>query len=368
MNSLKIAGNINNTILEVSGDDFHDLKLGEFQVESDYDFPTGQPVIYYRWNGDQVSGFVEANDENTINLFRKEEGVLEGLDLEPFITTVVGGDFLPNTTKEIIINGLNFSPFTTVDISGDGNFVNTIYFDSPQQLRASVTVNGSEGLYNLIALNSELNSKESGYDRIVVKAKTSIDLRTTLVSNMGMVYTDGEGITIDQDSEKGISIDARTSSWNRGVLFTSYMWNRSEEITFEVIFTKGTDVNFMVGIASASINVNTLTSAYYKQEIGMFHNNNKLTAVYGGGNVNNWSQGIGKTIIFTNDKYYKLKLENSGGNQARCSILEVNPNDWDDEVELHSWVSKCPADDELLMPFVIPQAANGTYYITGFRY
>jgi len=368
MNSLKVDGNKNNTILEISGDDFHDLQPGQFQVESGYNFPTGQPTIYYRWNGDQLNGIVEANSEATINTFREEEGVLNGLDLEPYITTVIGGDFLPNSTKDIIINGDNFSPFTIVEINGEGNFINTVYFYGPHQLHVNVTVGSVEGLFNLVAKNSELTSQDSGYNKIAIKAKTTVDLRTTDIVNMGLDVTDGHGIVVKQDITKGLEFDANVSSWNRGVLFTSYMWNRSDDITFEVIFTKGTDVNFMLGLASASLNVDPISSAYYKQEIGIYHNNNKLVSVYGGGSEGNWSQNIGKTITFTNNNFYKLKLKNSGGKDGHCGIYEVDPIDWDDEVELHSWTSTCPANAELLVPFLIPQAANGTYYITGFRY
>jgi hypothetical protein len=124
----------------------------------------------------------------------------------------------------------------------------------------------------------------------------------------------------------------------------------------------------MVGIGSNSLNVTKISSAYYKQEIGMYHNNNKLSSMYGGGDVSNWSQGVGSTIMFTINKFYKLKFKNSGSKGALCSIWEVNVDDWDDETELHSWISTCPADDVILVPFILPQAANGTYYITGFRY
>ena len=365
MNSLKVDTNRNNTILEVSGDDF-DLEYGEFQVESDYDFPTGQPVIYYRWNGDQSGGYVEVNSETTIKTFYAQAGTLSGLDLEPFIENIIGGDYIPNTTKEIIIKGINYSPFSIVEITGDNNFVNTTYFDSPIQIRAEITVGNDEGLYNIIVKNDDLFSKENKYNKVMVKSKNLVDLRTTPIIDLGLEMT--SKINVEQDSQKGLRFYSNTSSWNRGVKFTSYFWNRNDEITFEIIFTRIDDVNFMAGIGSSSIDVDTLSSAYYKQEIGLYHNNNKLASMYGGGDVSNWSQGVGSNIIFDVNKFYKLKLENSGSYGARCSILEVNVDDWDDDNELHSWVSTCPSDDIILLPFIIPQAGSGGYYITGFRY
>ena len=365
MNSLKVDSNRNNTILEVSGDDF-DLNSGEFQVESDYDFPTGQPVIYYRWNGDQSSGYVEVNSEATIKTFYAQAGTLTGLDLVPYVNSVIGGDFLPNTTKTVEILGENFSSFSNVEISGDGNFVNTINFNTPKKLTLEITVNDVEGIYNLTIINSELTSDSSGYGKIVVKSKNIVDLRTIPINDMGLELT--SDISVEQDVLKGVSFHSKSASWNRGIKFTTYFWNRNDDITFEVIFTRTSDVNFMVGIGSSLLNTTNINSAYYKQEIGMFHNNNKLSSMYGGGDVSNWSQGVGTNIIFDVNKFYKLKLENSGGEGARCSILEVNIDDWDDENELHSWISTCPSDDIILVPFIVPQAASGAYYITGFRF
>lgn len=360
---VRINTNRNNTITEISGKPIENLLDGEVQGTTNYDFPTGQPSIFYTMDD---LGNVEVNDEDVIRSFNEESGVLSGLDLEPHIECVVGGDFTPNSTKEIVITGVNFSPFSVVELSGEGNFVNTMYFDSPKKIRASITVSDNEGIFNLLVRNNDLHSHDSGYNKVVVKSKTVIDLRTNLIADLGLEMTNG--VYIQQDSEKGLRFYSYSSSWNRGVKFTSYSWNRNDDITFEAIFTRVSDVNFMIGIASSLLNVNYINSAYYKQEIGMYHNNNKFTSVYGGGDVNNWSQPIGSTIIFDENKYYKFKLENSGFNGSRCSILEVNPDDWDDETELHFWESTCPADDLVLMPFIIPQASSGSYYITGFRF
>jgi len=364
MNYIKIDTNRNNSIINISGAEFVNLLAHEIQVETNYDFPTGQKLFFYRWNS--TISEVEVNSEDTIKMFYEENGSLGGLDLEPHIENVIGGDFIPLLTKEILIEGINFSPFSQVEISGEDNFVNTIYFDSPKKIRINLTVGNNEGLFNVIIRNSDLHSQDSGYNKISIKAKNVIDLRTTPIEDLGLEMTNG--INVEQDSEKGLRFYSNTSSWNRGVKFTSYFWNRNDEITFEIIFTRVNDVNFMAGIGSSSLNVNTLNSAYYKQEIGMYHNNNKLSSMYGGGDVSNWSQGVGSNVIFDRDKYYKIKLENSGNYGSRCSILEVNPNDWDDETEMHSWTSTCPADDLILVPFIIPQASSGSYYITGFRY
>lgn len=369
---LRVNINKNNSITEISGSPFsgitkggqpfNNLESDEIQAETNYNFPTGQKPFFYRWNGLDV----EVNDEDTINSFYEKEGSLSGLDLEPHIELVVGADFIPDSTKVITIKGVNFSPFSVIEVSGDENFVNTVYFDTPKQIRVEITVGNIEGLFNLIVKNDNLHSKDSGYNKLSVKSKTVIDLRTANIGDLGLEMT--SGISVQQDNSKGLRFYSYTSSWNRGVKFSSYFWNRNDDITYEMIFTRTSDVNFMIGIASASLNVSNINSAYYKQEIGIYHNNNKLTSVYGGGDVSNWSQPVGTTIIFDRDKYYKIKFENSGSEGARCSVWEVDPDDWDNETEIHSWESTCPADDLILTPFLIPQASSGSYYITGFRF
>jgi len=88
---IKYDTNRNNTILEYSKTPIIDIGAGQVTGTTTYEFPTSQPAIYYRWNGADVEG----NSEDAINYYREEEGVLEGLDLEPYINSVIGGDFLP---------------------------------------------------------------------------------------------------------------------------------------------------------------------------------------------------------------------------------------------------------------------------------
>jgi len=360
MNWIKIDINKNNTIIEISGGKFLDLLANEIEIETDYDFPTSQPLMFYKWDGMNVV----INDEETIRTFYEETA--SGLDLEPHIENIVNSDFEPTATKIISIMGINFSPFSTVEISGVGNFVNTVYFDSPKQLRVEITVGTNEGLFNIIVYNADLQSKESGFNKILIKTKITVDLRSEPIVNLGLEMT--SGINVEQDTTNGLRFSSSTSSWNRGVKFGSYFWNRTENITFEIIFTRTSDVLFMLGIASKSLDISTISSAYYKQEIGMYNNNNSVNTFYGGGDVTNWNQNIGKTISFDVNKFYKLKFENSGGDGAECHICEVDENDWDNETVLYTWISNNPADDIILTPFLLPQAGSGAYYITGFRY
>jgi hypothetical protein len=359
---LRIDTNRNNTVLEISGQEYVDLAGHEVQFTTTYDFPTSQPPYFYRVTFDTFE--VLPNDEDVIKSFNPE--ALSGLDMTPHIESVLNADFQPLGNKIVTIEGINFTPFSTVEISGEGNFVNTVYFDSPKKLRADITVGNVEDKFNLVVYNNDLQSDNSGFDTVNVKAKTTVDLRTIDPDLLGLELT--SGVEYEQDSNFGMRFYSSTNSWNRGVKFGAYTWNRSNVVTFEMVFTRVSSVLFMVGIASASLNVNSISTAYYKQEIGMFHNNNSTTTFYGGGDVTNWSQNIGQTIGFDANKFYKLKFENSGGQKSLCLLCEVNPNDWDDETLLHSWISDCPADDEILTPFLLPQASSGVYYITGFRY
>lgn len=362
MKYIKVDINKNNTVMEVSGQEFSTLSANEAQYTTDYDFPTSQPPYFYRY--DVLNSKVVVNTEETVKSIFPE--ALAGLDMIPYVDNVINGDFVPNTTKEVIIEGTNFSPFSIVEVSGVGNFVNTVYFDSPKRLRVDLTVGNDEGLFNLIVFNADLQSDNSGFGKIKVKAKTVVDLRTIDTSLLGLQITNP--VNFQQNSTFGLRFFSNSNSWNRGVKFSAYTWKRSDNITFEIIFTRISSTLFMVGVGSSSINVNTVNSAYYSQEIGIYHQNNSTTTVYGGGDVRNWNQNIGTTVAFEAQKFYKLKLQNSGGENAQCFISEVNPDDWDDETILHTWISTCPADDEILTPFIIPQSSNGAYYITGFRY
>lgn len=360
MNNIRVDTNKNNSILEISGDDFLDLAAHEIQVETDYDFPQ-QPLYFYRW--DDIDGVV-VNDEDVIKSFNPD--ALGGLDMTPHIENILNGDFAPNSIKEIIIEGVNFTPFSRVEVSGEGNFVNTTYFDTPKRLRAEVSTGNDEGKFNIIVYNNDLQSDNSGFGLLSIKSKTMVDLRTIDPTLLGLEMSNG--INYEQNSERGMRFYSTSNSWNRGVKFGAYTWNRSDNVTFEIIFNRVSDVLFMLGIGSTSLNVDNISSAYYKQEIGMYHTNNQVTTFYGGGDVANWNQNIGTTITFTINKHYKIKFENSGGETSLCLLCEVNPDDWDDETILHAWTSTCPADDLILTPFLLPQASSGAYYITGFRY
>lgn len=362
---IKIDTNVNNTILEYSVTPIEsDVVNGVITATTNYNFPTSQPAIFYRWN--EITWQVELNNKESVDYYREQEGVLTGLDLEPHINKVYNSEFIFNQTKTIQIEGINFSPFSTVEISGQENFVNTTYFISPTQIKAEVTVGSQEGLFNIVVKNDQLHSQDSGNEEISVKLKTIVDLRTHDIALLGLEMT--EGIVVTQDSEKGLRFTSDYNSWNRGVKFGSYSWNRNDDITLEVVFTRTADTLFMIGIVSTNLSVEKINSAYYKQEIGMFNNNNLFNTMYGGGDVTNWSQNIGSNIVLDKNKYYKIKFDFSGLLGYECSISEVNSNDWDEEIILYSWVSTCPADNLILTPFIIPQSSSGAYYITGFKY
>ena len=295
-----------------------------------------------------------------------DNGIMTGLDLEPHIDRVDNSEFSPNTTKTVNVIGVNFAPFSTVEVSGVGNFVNTVFYVSPVQLNVEITVGTEEGLFNIVVNNNELHSKDSGYEQISVMSKTIVDLRTYDIQLLGIEMT--ASINVAQDATRGLRFTSTTSSWNRGVKIGAFTWNREEDKTYEVIFTITADVLFMVGIAAADLNVASINSAYYKQDIGAYINNNILNTIYGGGDVTNWSQGTGTNIVLAKNIFYKLKFDFSGLQGYNCSISEVNVNNWDEEKILHSWVSNCPANSPILTPFILPQASSGAYYITGFRY
>lgn len=363
MNYLRVDTNRNNTIIEISSGEFNDLLTHEIQAESDFDFPTSQPSIYYRWNGAEV----EINSEDTIISYFEENGTLSGLDLNPCIIKILSGTFIPNQTKEITIEGVNFSEFSSIEISGSENVINAIYFDSPIQLRVNITAGTIGGYFDLTIHNDSLNSQESGNNKIKIEIKTIVDFRTESIASLGLEMS--PGVSVAQDVTRGINFTVPTSSWNRGVKFTNYPWYRSGNTTYEVVFVKTGGCSFMHGIASSLLDISDTSSGfYYRQEIGMFNTTSAFNRMYGGGDVSNWTQTIGINATITDNVFYKLKLSNGGENGALCSIYSVDPDNWDDEVLLHSWISDCSADDEILIPFMLPYSTGGMYYLTGIKY
>lgn len=163
---IRIDNNKNGTITEISGADFLDLQAHESSEEVSFDFPTSQPSIFYRWDGANIV----INDEDMIKSFNPE--ALGGLDMQPHITSILNGDIEPNSSKIITVEGMNFSPFTTATISGVGNFVNTVYFDKPTQIRLDVTAGGTDGTYDIVAYNKDLQSQDSGFSGVTVKSTT----------------------------------------------------------------------------------------------------------------------------------------------------------------------------------------------------
>ena len=363
MNYLKIKTSKNNTVLEVSGDPFTDLKADEMEVQSNFDFPSSQPTIFYRWD---PSIGIEINDEGIVESIQGESGTLSGLDLAPYIENVLDAETSPYSTNTITILGANFSFFSDVEITGEGNMIETVYFDNPKQLRVTVNAGPNQGKYNIIIKNDKLNSDSSGFGRFIVKNKTVVDLRTI---DIGMIGLQGshQNFKYYQDPVKGLMISPARSSWSQSIKFSNYTWSRNDNITFEGIFTRTGDATFMGGLIGNTVDINT-SLPYYAQEIGFFHNNNSITTFYGGGSETNWSQNIGTTINTVIGKFYKLHLHKSGSAGSKICIAEVDPDDWDSERILHEWISDCPANDLILSPFIIPQSNNGKYFWTGFKY
>jgi hypothetical protein len=350
------------TIIEWSSDPIDNLLPNEVQATTDFNFPTGQPIFF--WKYDMMLFQPVPNDQAVIDGYYNNPKL--GFDLDPHIDRSENAELEPLQQKDIEIYGNNFSPFTVIEVTGEGNFVNTTEYKSPQHITANVTASPTEGLYNIIATNNELTSDESGFNEFKVKAKTTVDLRTADYGLLGIQQS--AGLTITQDPIRGMRVVASSSSWNRGIKFGN-TWQRSENLTFEMVFTRTDNTLFMAGIGSEHFNVNSLSNiAYYRQEIGFYHNNNRCTSLYGGAAKGSWSQVLPTAVQFDTNTFYKLKLERAGEAGALCSFSEVDPNNWDDEEVILTWTSNCIAEGVTLAPIIVAQSTNGEYFITGYRF
>lgn len=87
----------NKVLVDFSKESFGTLPIGYFEVETDFNIPSGQPAYFYKWDG---SNIIENSDENLINKIKLE------------LTS------LPDTFKIISTPVLNQSRYNDFDTTG----------------------------------------------------------------------------------------------------------------------------------------------------------------------------------------------------------------------------------------------------------
>jgi len=79
-----------------------------------------------------------------------------------------------------------------------------------------------------------------------------------------------------------------------------------------------------------------------------------------------WEMEVGP-VDFEEDTFYKVRFLNSGGDRELVSIHEVDPNDFEVEINtLLEFVSTSPAGTENLVPYWAAPSSS-RFYLTAFR-
>lgn len=286
--------------------------------------------------------------------FKKDASVViqpQGLFSRPFILEVTNGSVPSSETKDVIIKGFNFEKETEVVIPEPSITVNQVTLTDPTELVVNVTAGATTGDFDILLKNNLLDSGSTGNGLLKVRDVIFVDLRTALISELGLVFT--PGIIINQDPAYGLWASGTGNIWDRGVLFTAHQWVREENVEFSFVFTRTGFATMMFGIGGSNIDVNVLNnSSFYAAETQMYHNTDHTSQFYGGGIQSAWVQSIGATINFDIGKFYKVKFHRNGEPGTTMSIHEVDSGDMDTELNtLHTWLSTSPAADPLLMPF-----------------
>ncbi|WP_025741887.1 IPT/TIG domain-containing protein [Aquimarina pacifica] len=303
----------------------------------------------------------------TARFIRGNQNTQSGLFLSPYITEVIRGRLPKNTTQTVTIKGHHFDPGSTVKIVEQSIEIAEVNFINPTQIDIVITSCDVEGLFTVVVCNNDLDSGDSGKDLVEVKDGVWIDLRTIDLGDSELLDKT-LGVFVLQDVNRGLFAGGEGSFWNRGVKFKKYTWKRSDALEFNFVFT-GLGSGFsMFGIGGSHIDVSALENqSDFKGEIQLFYDNGGAAQLYGGGQDVDWIQNIGIDLTFEDEKFYKLKFHRSGIEGSLIGIYEVAPDDFDVDIQLlYEWVSSCPSDDPILMPYW-SAVNNSNLFLTAFK-
>ncbi|WP_025663272.1 hypothetical protein [Aquimarina megaterium] len=290
-----------------------------------------------------------------------------GLHLSPFVEEVLRGQFATNTTHTVTLKGYHFDPRSKVVLLGEDFRIRQVRFINPTRLDVVITSGSTQGKFPISVNNNGLGST-SPITVIRILDPEWVDLRKTPISTLNIEVT--KGITLKQDRNKGLSTIVNTDGnpFDRGIKFKRNTWLRNDELRFSFIFTTtGTSGLSLLGIGGSNIDVNDLDNGIYSGEIQLFYVNGACSQFYGGGKESNWNQNIGKSITFQKGKFYKVEFHRSGINGTRITIIEVRADNFDMQVQfVHQWISNCPANDPVLMPYW-SAVGNPEMFLSAFK-
>lgn len=306
-----------------------------------------------------------------------EENATNGL--APFISEVCGARMPVKGIRRVQIKGYNFAPNVTID-SGEqtsssefrksGNLpvvISQVKFMSPILLEAVVFAGDTEGRFNLVVRNGELDSGDTGNEAIIVINPVWVDLRITSVIDLGLQIS--PGVIVNRNLEKGLWGINRGSEFEGVVKFRAFPWKRCDDLSFSIVFTLSEIEGIsLFGIGGFDINVSDLgTDPLFEAESHLFVINGTTNQMYGGGSrYRKWTQNIGGTASFQVSKFYKLNY-NFSTSRTLMTISEVDPLNFDRNVLfLRQWFLDSPSDSRVLVPYWTV-GSNENLFLTAFK-
>ncbi|WP_271769202.1 hypothetical protein [Aquimarina algiphila] len=299
--------------------------------------------------------------------------------LAPFVSEVCGARMPVKGIRRVQIKGYHFTPNVNVDTGSEidssefksaGNLVvviSQVKFINPTLLEAVIFAGDTEGRFDLIVRNGNLNSGDTGNETIVVINPVWVDLRTTSVIDLGLEIS--PGVIINRNLEKGLWGINRSSDFNSAVKFRAFPWKRCDDLSFSIVFTLSEIEGIsLFGIGGIGIEVGNLGSEpLFEAESHLFVINGTANQMYGGGSrYRRWTQDIGGTASFEVSKFYKLNY-NFSSTRTLMTISEVDPLNFDRSVLfLRQWFLDSPSDNEVLLPYWTV-GSNQNFFLTAFK-
>lgn len=263
-------------------------------------------------------------------------------------------DIIQGSTVNLLIKGSWFTVTTTVNITGV-TINSTVIVDS-QTIRVNVTAPNSEGTFNLQVTNEGGTTTLIGAINII--NQSWIDLRSqgdTLVTGTDVRLK--TGLTLARDTD-GMYFNGQ-GPWSSWIKFPIATWQRSEQKTLEMIFTRPSGF-MMLGVGSLSTNENSTQQYSQGETLLYFDSSTNVYGFYGNnGNPGTAASQYDPTNVSGGTGIFKLKFENNGEPGSTFTLYELpssNEVDWDNESNIRMTLtvdSGMTADSPTLVPFII---------------
>ena len=266
--------------------------------------------------------------------------------------------------EQITLWGSFFTPQTTVAIAGAN--IELIQFESDNEL--TLTLTPTQAQTSNLTINNGQQTVVAGAITFFDPAEAIVDFRLGGTSFSGSAIEVRNGMTWERTSD-GLIFRGRNAfgSWARLVGDgDAWVWDRSQKRELSIVYENtGT---FALGIGSRANNPNASSQLYQAEIVGYMSGGTNFRGIYG----NTGTPGSGtylrqdtritgvKKIVFTNN--------GEPGNTVKIYNItdSQNPNNWLDNSTLvreFLVTGSFRADEQFIMPFLIPRDGNGTKFL-----